>query len=129
MAFRCSDWYFEFICTKIKAQAAFLGRGAPSGYRRQRTRGMVPAQGKLGGLFPELLSYCFLNFYKGHNKYLVLSFTFTIYISDSSPHRKMAHDPRVYSNPMAFDPERFIAKEGKEPELDPRELSFGFGRR
>ncbi|KAJ7655820.1 cytochrome P450 [Mycena polygramma] len=42
---------------------------------------------------------------------------------------KMAHDPRVYSNPMAFEPERFIAKEGKEPELDPRELTFGFGRR
>ncbi|KAJ7493339.1 cytochrome P450 [Mycena galericulata] len=43
--------------------------------------------------------------------------------------RKMAHDPRVYTNPMTFEPERFIAKEGKEPELDPRDLSFGFGRR
>ncbi|KAJ7132207.1 cytochrome P450 [Mycena epipterygia] len=42
---------------------------------------------------------------------------------------KMAHDPRVYSNPMAFEPERFIAKDGKEPELDPRDLAFGFGRR
>ncbi|KAJ7684128.1 cytochrome P450 [Mycena polygramma] len=42
---------------------------------------------------------------------------------------KMAHDPRVYSKPMTFEPERFIAKDGQEPELDPRELSFGFGRR
>ncbi|KAJ7480162.1 cytochrome P450 [Mycena galericulata] len=42
---------------------------------------------------------------------------------------KMAHDPRVYTNPMSFDPERFIAKEGKKPELDPRDMSFGFGRR
>ncbi|KAJ7192805.1 cytochrome P450 [Mycena pura] len=42
---------------------------------------------------------------------------------------KMTHDPRVYTNPMVFDPERFIAKEGKEPEMDPSNLVFGFGRR
>ncbi|KAJ7624408.1 cytochrome P450 [Roridomyces roridus] len=42
---------------------------------------------------------------------------------------KMTHDPRVYSNPWTFDPERFIAKEGKQPEMDPRDLMFGFGRR
>ncbi|KAJ7746782.1 cytochrome P450 [Mycena maculata] len=42
---------------------------------------------------------------------------------------KMAHDPRVYSNPMVFEPDRFIAKDGKKPELDPRDLAFGFGRR
>ncbi|KAJ7636278.1 cytochrome P450, partial [Roridomyces roridus] len=41
---------------------------------------------------------------------------------------KMTHDPRVYSNPWTFDPERFVAKEGKEPEMDPRDLMFGFGR-
>ncbi|KAJ7460740.1 cytochrome P450 [Mycena latifolia] len=42
---------------------------------------------------------------------------------------KMAHDPRVYPNPMTFEPERFIAKDGKEAEMDPRNLAFGFGRR
>jgi len=42
---------------------------------------------------------------------------------------KLTHDPRIYSNPMAFEPARFLATEDKAPELDPRELSFGFGRR
>ncbi|KAJ7156841.1 cytochrome P450 [Mycena crocata] len=42
---------------------------------------------------------------------------------------KMAHDPQVYSNPMEFEPERFIAKDGKDAALDPRDLAFGFGRR
>ena len=44
-------------------------------------------------------------------------------------YRKMTHDPRVYTNPMVFDPERFIAKAGKEPEMHPSNLVFGFGRR
>lgn len=30
---------------------------------------------------------------------------------------------------MSFDPSRYLASEGKTPELDPRELCFGFGRR
>ncbi|KAJ6558729.1 cytochrome P450 [Mycena sp. CBHHK59/15] len=42
---------------------------------------------------------------------------------------KMTRDPRLYSNPMVFDPERFIAKDGEKAELDPRDLTFGFGRR
>ncbi|KAJ7612691.1 cytochrome P450 [Roridomyces roridus] len=42
---------------------------------------------------------------------------------------KMTHDPRTYKNPMLFNPERFLASEGKDPELDPSELIFGFGRR
>ncbi|KAJ7282028.1 cytochrome P450 [Mycena rebaudengoi] len=42
---------------------------------------------------------------------------------------KMAHDPRVYPNPMVFEPERFIARDGKETEPDPRHIAFGFGRR
>ncbi|KAJ7488270.1 cytochrome P450 [Mycena latifolia] len=42
---------------------------------------------------------------------------------------KLTHDPRVYPNPDVFNPERFLPKDGKEPELDPRELVFGFGRR
>ncbi|KIY64631.1 cytochrome P450 [Cylindrobasidium torrendii FP15055 ss-10] len=39
---------------------------------------------------------------------------------------KMTHDPALYSNPEKFDPTRFM---GPNPELDPREVSFGFGRR
>ncbi|KAF7322626.1 Cytochrome p450 [Mycena chlorophos] len=39
---------------------------------------------------------------------------------------KMAHDPTAYSNPMTFDPARFL---GDEPEADPRDFVFGFGRR
>jgi hypothetical protein len=30
---------------------------------------------------------------------------------------------------MTFDPTRFLASENKKPEMDPRQLTFGFGRR
>ncbi|KAJ3503676.1 hypothetical protein NLJ89_g8327 [Agrocybe chaxingu] len=39
---------------------------------------------------------------------------------------QMAHDPKVYSDPFTFKPERFL---GSHPEPDPREVCFGFGRR
>ncbi|KAF9453375.1 cytochrome P450 [Macrolepiota fuliginosa MF-IS2] len=39
---------------------------------------------------------------------------------------KMLHDPRMYSDPMKFNPERFL---GPNPEPDPRQVCFGFGRR
>lgn len=39
------------------------------------------------------------------------------------------HDPTVYHDPMAFKPERFLEINGREPELDPHDLAFGFGRR
>ncbi|KAF8558813.1 cytochrome P450 [Imleria badia] len=41
----------------------------------------------------------------------------------------MLHDPRTYSEPNEFKPERFLARDGKEPEVDPRTVCFGFGRR
>ncbi|SJL16500.1 uncharacterized protein ARMOST_20026 [Armillaria ostoyae] len=39
---------------------------------------------------------------------------------------QMCHDPDFYPNPEVFDPTRFM---GPSPQLDPRELIFGFGRR
>ncbi|KAL0562774.1 hypothetical protein V5O48_019305 [Marasmius crinis-equi] len=41
----------------------------------------------------------------------------------------MAHDPEVYKDPFTFNPDRFLATPGHEPEKDPRDLVFGFGRR
>ncbi|KAG1817986.1 cytochrome P450 [Suillus subaureus] len=41
----------------------------------------------------------------------------------------MLNDPRTYANPSQFNPERFLAKDGKEPETEPRTICFGFGRR
>ncbi|KAJ7078024.1 cytochrome P450 [Mycena belliarum] len=42
---------------------------------------------------------------------------------------KMTHDPERYSNPMVFDPTRFIATETKPADPDPTKICFGFGRR
>jgi len=41
----------------------------------------------------------------------------------------MLHDPQVYSNPDVFSPERFLQKDGKPAEQNPRSCVFGFGRR
>ncbi|OJA19251.1 hypothetical protein AZE42_05985 [Rhizopogon vesiculosus] len=41
----------------------------------------------------------------------------------------MLNDPRTYANPSEFNPDRFLANGGKEPETDPRTVCFGFGRR
>ncbi|KAG2067385.1 cytochrome P450 [Suillus decipiens] len=41
----------------------------------------------------------------------------------------MLNDQRTYANPSQFNPERFLANDGKEPEVDPRTVCFGFGRR
>lgn len=37
----------------------------------------------------------------------------------------MTHDPEIYKDPFAFNPEQFL---GNNPEPDPS-LIFGFGRR
>ncbi|KAJ7923835.1 cytochrome P450 [Mycena leptocephala] len=42
---------------------------------------------------------------------------------------KMLHDPERYADPMAFNPSRFIAADGKEAEPDPARICFGYGRR
>lgn len=41
----------------------------------------------------------------------------------------MLRDPAVYTNPEAFEPERFLAREGSAAEPNPRSCFFGFGRR
>ncbi|KAG1854090.1 P-loop containing nucleoside triphosphate hydrolase protein [Suillus tomentosus] len=41
----------------------------------------------------------------------------------------MLDDPQTYANPSQFNHERFLAKDGKEPETEPRTMCFGFGRR
>jgi hypothetical protein len=43
--------------------------------------------------------------------------------------RGLLHDPRTYDDPMTFNPDRFIAKPGHQPETDPRKFAFGIGRR
>jgi cytochrome P450 len=39
------------------------------------------------------------------------------------------HDPAIYPDPMAFQPERFIQTPTHTPEPDPRLWTFGYGRR
>jgi cytochrome P450 len=41
-------------------------------------------------------------------------------------HREFTHDPETYKDPRTFNPSRFLSP---TPEMDPRNLSFGFGRR
>ncbi|KAG1876537.1 cytochrome P450 [Suillus subalutaceus] len=38
----------------------------------------------------------------------------------------MLNDPRTYGNPSQFNPERFLDNNGKDPELEPRTICFGF---
>ncbi|KAA1477980.1 cytochrome P450 [Dentipellis sp. KUC8613] len=42
---------------------------------------------------------------------------------------KMLHDEKLYQDPVAFKPERFINTAEKVSECDPRNIAFGFGRR
>jgi cytochrome P450 len=49
--------------------------------------------------------------------------------NDLNCDRSMLNDPQTYANPTQFNPERFLAKDGREPEMEPRTVCFGFGRR
>lgn len=58
---------------------------------------------------------------------------FAHFVTFSSQHlhghifkRAICHDENNYPNPFEFDPERFI---GSNPQVDPREVVFGGGRR
>jgi cytochrome P450 len=37
----------------------------------------------------------------------------------------MMHDEKIYADPMTFQPARFL---GSNPEPDPMDVAFGFGR-
>ncbi|KAG1815026.1 cytochrome P450 [Suillus subaureus] len=63
------------------------------------------------------------------NMWSVLSLLCIWYINTLNCDRFMLNDPQTYANPSEFNPERFLAKDGKEPETDPRTVCFGFGRR
>ena len=53
-----------------------------------------------------------------------------IFKSDFNPRaRNMVYDSSVYQDPAEFKPARFIKTENHEPEPDPLEMCFGFGRR
>jgi hypothetical protein len=39
--------------------------------------------------------------------------------------RNMTHDENIYTDPMTFRPERFL---DANPEPDPMDVAFGFGR-
>jgi len=38
----------------------------------------------------------------------------------------MLHNPEMYPDPFAFNPERYL---GDSPQRDPRKIVFGYGRR
>lgn len=40
-----------------------------------------------------------------------------------------AHDQEAFHNPMEFIPERYLETEGYPPEIDSKNIVFGFGRR
>ncbi|KAJ7228990.1 cytochrome P450 [Mycena pura] len=42
---------------------------------------------------------------------------------------RLTHDVRTYTDPMTFNPDRFITAPGRPAEMDPRSVCWGFGRR
>lgn len=39
------------------------------------------------------------------------------------------HDPKIYKDPFAFEPDRYLERGDWQTEPDPRTFAFGFGRR
>lgn len=43
--------------------------------------------------------------------------------------KALTHDLEIYHDPAIFKPERFLGIDGREPEADPHNIVFRFGRR
>ncbi|PLB51998.1 putative cytochrome P450 oxidoreductase [Aspergillus steynii IBT 23096] len=53
-----------------------------------------------------------------------------LYPSSNEVNRFFTHDPATYSDPMTFNPDRFLSSDKNlTPEFDPHRFAFGFGRR
>jgi hypothetical protein len=64
---------------------------------------------------------------KTHRYSLFLPISTQSWLADFD--RAITHDPKVYHDPSVFRPERFLGSLEHEPEPDPHNVSFGFGRR
>jgi hypothetical protein len=60
---------------------------------------------------------------------LIKIYHICLLLTNICAYRKMTHDPQTYVNLRDFEPARFLPGEGREPELDPRNIVFGFDRR
>lgn len=88
--------------------------------------------------FPRLLAQDHV--YKGYllpkgstiipNTWYIHTNTFREYVWSLTISRNVLHDPRIYSKPMEFIPERFVPDENGEVAKDPGASgAFGYGRR
>lgn len=55
----------------------------------------------------------------------MLHSTFMSYVA----YRYISRDGNIYPDPESFNPERFLSSGPKNPELDPQDFTFGYGRR
>ena len=88
-------------------------------------RATAPAN---GGRYPGRVSHP--EGYSRHSECLVRS-RLTFYLQSAHAYplllcRQLLHDSDIYTQPMEFNPSRFL---GETPERDPTDFCFGFGRR
>jgi hypothetical protein len=97
-----------------KTDAGML-RSSSSPYARRYIRGLLPSQ-----------RLC------RHSQHLVQSSSIDVCTgntADRATSRGLLHDPETYSDPLTFNPSRFVSSDTHTPERDPTDFCFGFGRR